>query len=256
MGQVLALALQSMQHDMKRVERIGVNVANAVTPGYKREMVVETPFANIVGAEFGMAGKATGAQMFSEGFEIATDNRTGTLKPTGQKLDLAISGEGFFEIKTPHGIAYTRLGSFQVDGQGRLVTLQGEPVMGKNGEVILNSNQPVISSNGEIFDTPARNMQNGSEQMAIAQLKIVQFQNSAAIHKDSHGLLVVNPDTELKEVKNPQIVQGHLENSNVSSMEEMVSLMQTMRHFESMQKIAQGYDDMMGTAIKKLGETS
>lgn len=249
MGRISELALHSMQLDMKRVERIGVNVANALTPGYKREILVEKPFGQML--EAGVSGQfAQSGSMVNE-FAQLTDARAGTLKPTGEKLDVAISSEGYFEVKTQSGLAYTRQGNFQIDGQGKLVTANGDAVMGKGGEIVLNSRYPLIDASGSIFDVGS----DGSQTL-LAQIKIVQFDQTKPWKKDHHGLVVVDADAELNEVKKPSLMQGHLENSNVNSMDEMVQLMQTMRHFESVQKMVQGYDDMLGTAIKKLGETS
>ena len=255
MGQILALALQSMQHDMKRVERIGVNLANATTPGYKREMVIERPFSDMVAAQISSANFPD-IDNSAIGLEVINDQRIGTLKPTGQKLDIALTSIGFFQVATANGPAYTRQGNFQVDARGRLVTLQGDPVMGKNGEIILTSNQPRIDGSGRIFDASQKQDGVSMSDGSTAQLKIVHFDKVNPSQKNQYGMFVVDEDVVASEVKNPQVLQGYLENSNVSSMEEMVHLMQTMRHFESMQKVAQGYDDMMGTAIRRLGETS
>ena len=251
MNQVTALALRSMQHDMKRVERLGVNVANAMTPGYKRELVVDTPFANLIDHQ--IQTDAVAANMQTQ-IEIATDNRAGVLKETGEKLDLAIAGDGYFEILTPNGLAYTRKGNFQVDARGRLTTENGDAVMGKNGEIFLKSSQPQIERDGKIFEGQPNGV--GTDNVVVAQIKLVLLSDKKNLVRDNHGQVTGDPELVLTEVKDPQIRQGHLENSNVSSMEEMVHLMQTMRHFESMQKLVQGYDEMLGSAIKKLGETS
>ncbi len=264
MNGVLGVALQSMQHDMKRVERVGVNMANSLTPGYKREIVVEHPFSNMV-ADALQTPNASDAKFFQTaslsdpgavGLDFVTDRQVGTLKPTGEKLDLALASEAYFQVSTAHGLAYTRQGAFRMDARGRLVTAQGDPVMGKSGEIRLNSNVPSIDANGNVYDTAQVNQQTGLPEAAIAQLNIVQFEQPGFLQKNVDGLWVAAEEAGMSEAKNPQVMQAHLENSNVSSMQEMVTLMQAMRHLESMQKVAQGYDEMLGTAIRKLGEVS
>ncbi|CAM3547428.1 flagellar hook-basal body protein [Paracidovorax anthurii] len=266
MQEVLALALQSMQHDMQRLDRIGVNLANALTPGYQREVVAARPlglgnpaFGSLVGSPATPQATAADApsRTLAPSLLIQTDLRPGSLKSTGQSLDVALAGPGFFEVVTPAGPAYTRQGNFRVDGQGRLVTAQGYPVMGRGGEIYLNDVQPHIDAMGNIYAADARQVAGGrTDAQPLAQLKVVQSDEPARLQHVGDGLMggsgafAMLPDTDI------QIRQGFLENSNVSSMQEMVQLVQTMRHFESMQKVALGYDEMTGQAIRKLGELS
>jgi flagellar basal-body rod protein FlgF len=286
MTDVLAISLQGMQQDMARVERISLNLANAMTPGYKREVVTALPmggaadagtFATALsntgisqpGAYLGASPSAQpdtqpGIQSDDTGAPpntastaglllIQTDARPGTLKPTGQSLDLALTGPGYFEISTEGGLAYTRQGSWQLDARGRLVTPQGDPVMGQGGEIVLMHPHPVIDAAGQVFEAKA---DGGAEPMPVAQLKVVQFfdSNTKNMQRIGEGLVITDqPPTQVADSE-LQVRQGFLENSNVSSMQEMVQLIQSMRHFESLQRVAMGYDEMIGSAVRKLGE--
>lgn len=262
MTDVLAISLQSMQQDMARLERISMNMANATTPGYKREVASSLPMnagafsnamrsagASRLGAQAEVPGSAAATGMLL----IQTDARPGTLKSTGQSLDVALTTPGFFEISTEAGLAYTRQGSWQLDARGRLVTAQGNPVMGQGGEIVLTRPNPVIDAAGQVFESKPGG---GAEATPVAQLKVVQFDNAKNLGRMGDGLLNTDqtptqlPDSEV------QLRQGFLENSNVSSMQEMVQLIQSMRHFESMQRVALGYDEMIGGAVRKLGELS
>lgn len=249
MQEVLAIALQSMHNDAMRLERIGTNLANVQTPGYKREVLGLPPsFAALV--ETGSARPLRAGAQPAGAPLVLMDHRPGPLRLTGQKLDVALAGAGHFEVLTPDGPAYTRLGSFQLDARGRLVTPQGYPVLGQGGEITLSGSQVTIDAAGRIFEaaSPAR---------PVAQLKIVQFEQPAAARRLGEGLLADGGGgVRLLEASALQVRQGALENSNVSSMQEMVHLVQTMRHFESMQKVALGYDEMVGTAIRRLGDLS
>jgi flagellar basal-body rod protein FlgG len=246
MQEVMGVMLGALRQDTARVERIGVNLANALTPAYQREIVVAEPTR--VGSEGGFARLVSAAGVDEGGaladVQVLRDARPGTLKATGQAYDIALASEGYFEVATPQGPAYTRRGQFQLDAQGRLVTLQGWPVMGLDGEIRPGSGTPSVQANGQI--------RNGDK--LVGQLRIVQFDAPGALrHLDAGYFASVAPGTLLPEAR-VALKQGFLENANVSHSHEMVDLMRTMRHFESMTRVLQGYDDMIGGAIKKLGD--
>ena len=265
MQEILALALQSMQTDMQRLDKIGTNLANALTPGYQRDVASARPlastrlaFATMVsaGEQQPTADVSAYARAPTPGLLIQTDPRPGTLRSTGQSLDVAIAGAGFFEVSTPEGLAYTRQGNFRLDGQGRLVTASGHPVMGKGGEIYPGMGAPQIDGLGNVLSAEAVALGGTRAAMPMAQLKIVQPEGQARMEHAGDGLMRTDGAMTLLSDADVQLRQGFLENSNVSSMQEMVQLVQTMRHFESMQKVALGYDEMTGQAIRKLGELS
>jgi flagellar basal-body rod protein FlgF len=168
----------------------------------------------------------------------------GTLRPTGSSLDLALANTGFFEVQTDTGPAYTRQGTFQVDGRGRLVTAQGQPVMGHAGEIVLTTPQPTIDGEGNVFENDR----------IVGRLKVTRFADDRALQRMGGGLVTAGSATPTVVDSGVGLRQGFLENSNVSTMQEMVGLMQTMRHFETMQRLAQGYDEMLSSAVRKLGD--
>ena len=142
MTDVLALSLRGMQQDMARLERISLNLANATTPGYRREVAMSLPTSGGFADALDAAG----------GLSVKTDLRPGTLKATGQRLDVALARPGFFEVATDTGPAYTRQGDWHLDARGRLVTAAGDPVMGLGGEIVLEHPDPRIDANGRVFD--------------------------------------------------------------------------------------------------------
>jgi flagellar basal-body rod protein FlgF len=238
MDPVLSVVLGSMQADMARLERVGMNLANVQTPGYKRELVSAPPFAARVDAGAGAVA-------------VHTDQRPGTLKPTGQSLDFALSGPGWFEVSTPQGPAYTRQGNFRLDAQGRLVTQEGHAVMGTGGQIVLQHGAPVVDSAGRVFDALAPGAK--KDAAAVGQLRIVQFAPGMPVQRLGNGLHLPHGEA-MPVTEGTQVQQGFLETSNVSHMHEMVRLLETMRHMESLQKVALGYDEMLGASIRKLGE--
>jgi len=245
MDTILSAVLGSMHADMARMERVGMNIANAQTAGYKREVTSTTAF----GTQFAAAAGA---------LSVHTDQRPGTLRPTGHALDLALTGPGWFEVATPQGVAYTRQGNFRLDAQGRLVTQQGHPVMGQGGEIVLLHGSPVIDAAGRVFEgTPSAGRDAlGAGSAAVGQLKLVQFDAGAPLQRLGDGLVLPQGEPSPVAAVAPQVRQGFLENSNVSHMQEMVRLLETVRHMESMQKVALGYDEMLATSIRKLGEST
>lgn len=258
MTDVLAIGLHSMQLDMARLERIGMNLANATTPGYKREVATALP---MLAGGFVDAMKAIDAAQPTQPdtaaatslLMIQTDARPGTLKATGQGLDVALGGSGFFEIGTEAGLAYTRQGNWHLDARGRLVTAQGHPVMGQGGEIVLTHSNPRIDASGQVFDTT---VDGRADPTPVAQLKVVRFDDTKDLQRVGDGLVrALLPPVQVADAE-VEVRQGFLENSNVNSMQEMAQLIQSMRHFESMQKVVLGYDEMIGAAVRKLGESS
>jgi flagellar basal-body rod protein FlgF len=259
MSDVLAISLNSMQQDMARLERISMNMANATTPGYKREVASSLPvgagaFSDALreARASTLAGRAAGSPAAGT-LLVQTDARPGSLKSTGQSLDVALTAAGFFEVSTDAGLAYTRQGSWQLDARGRLVTAQGHPVMGVGGEIVLTRPNPVIDANGQVFESKPGG---GAEPTPVGQLKVVRFENTDDFQRMGGGLMRTEQQPAQVAEADVQLRQGFVENSNVSSMQEMAQLIQSMRHFESMQRVALGYDEMIGGAVRKLGELS
>lgn len=229
----LDAAAASLANDLARMSSIGHNLANAATPGYKRQ-VGGTPFAATLGEQQAMAARA------------AIDQKQGALRVTDAALDLAIDGEGFFELRTGSGAAYTRRGDFRVDAAGQLVTQAGHLVMGTGGPLVLRSAAPVITKEGRVLE-------DGQE---VGQLKLVTFADPRTLTPSESGAVFSAPDAAqaLMPERAPRVLQGHLEASNVNTAAEMVRMIETVRHFEAVQKVVQGFDEMRERALRKLGE--
>lgn len=256
---VFAVALASMHQDMARLDRVALNLANASTPAYRREIVAAYPFAEVLDA----AGRAAGAPGVLSAdpagaaatVQVLTDVRPGSLEVTGHPLDLALTGDAYFEVSTPGGPAYVRNGSFRLDAQGRLVTSHGYPVMGKGGEIVLTTLTPIIDAQGRIREPTATTGAAANDPAAVvAELKLVRLENGRAAQRMGEGVFAADEGVVDVPEGEALVRQGAVERSNVSSMQEMVRLLETMRHFESMQRVAQGYDEMLGNAIRRLGD--
>jgi flagellar basal body rod protein FlgG len=175
---------------------------------------------------------------------VAVDMSPGTLRHTGNPLDIAIEGDGYFEIMTNAGPAYTRRGTLHLDTGGRLVTEQGYPLMGVGGELVVSGTSVAIDPNGEVRQ-PDR---------TIGQVKLMRFANPDNLVSLGNGLFLQGSARPADTGTDGTIRAGFQESSNVNSPREMVQLAETVRHFEAMQKIMQGYDDAFEKTLHKLGD--
>ena len=237
----------------RRMQVFANNMANINTAGFKQdEQAFKAIFpraqASIpaIGQMGGLAqqimAKPLGAteRAFVAPHLIKTTFEPGRIRLTGNPLDMAIQGQGFFEVKTPQGVRYSRNGMLSLDNRRRLVTNLGYPVMGTKGEIKIPVGQLEISPQGDIKvdDKP------------VATIKIMTFPDDQMPQKFSEGLFVSDKGTV---AKNPQIQVGHIEESNVNAIGEMVKMIQGMRNYESTQKLIQTLDRMAEVAIQDVG---
>jgi flagellar basal-body rod protein FlgF len=239
MVDALAAAIAAMTNDIGRMNVIGQNLANASTAGYRREIAVATPFQEVLAA--GPGGTFPAAMA---GVDRVQDFRPGMLMSTRNPLDFAIEGDGFFEIQTDAGVRYTRQGNFRLDALGRLVTESGFAVMGDGGEIVLKSGQVSVDAQGRVLegDRPA------------GQLRIARFTEPGTLSHVGSGMFAAGENAAQRTDGYARVRQGFVEGSNVNSTQEMVKMIETVRHFESGQKVIQAYDDMLSQALTKLGE--
>lgn len=233
----ITLTAASIQQDMQRMNVIANNSANALTAGFKREYLM------LANSETAQSQPASGANAISTLVsKVIKDNRPGVPRQTGNPLDVALLGEGYFQVRTDNGIAYTRQGTFRLNDQNYLVNQDGFPVAGVNGDILLSSPTPTIDREGRIFEQGKQ----------VAQIKVVSF-DSADLRSIGGGLMISTHDNQY-EVQHPTMGQNQLESSNVDSTQEMVRLMETFRHFETSHRILQAYDDIQDKALRNLGQ--
>ena len=205
-----------------------------MTPGFKREFLSASGQFNALMAK----------QSIQPTLSAIIDNKPGVQMPTSNPLDFSLMNEGYFEVMSDYGHAYTRHGSFKLDEKGRLVTQVGQPVSGVSGEIYLTDANPKIDSEGKIFE-------NGK---LTGQLKIVSFDQDEALVKVGGGLFIPSSNASKQEIEHPKVSQGHLESSNVDSAQEMIKLIETYRHFETSHKVIQAYDELNDKALKNLSQ--
>jgi flagellar basal-body rod protein FlgF len=235
MSNVIDMASAILSQSERRVEVAGQNLANIATPGYKQRVSFADTLAGAHGAERPRA-------------DVGTNFTQGKLMQSSNPYDLALSGDGFFVIRTDSGPMYTRQGQFQLDADGRLVTTQGLPVQAQGGGDIALKGRAKdatisIASDGSVLE----------DGEPIAKLDIVTFDPKAATYAQA-GMFTA-PDTLVRSVDTPVVRQGMLEASNVSNADEMMTIMEAMRRAQAGQKLANLYDDLMGRALSVFGQS-
>lgn len=229
------------------------NMANVNTAGFKqddqgfttvlaRAQVSGSALAQPVGFGHQIGARPAGSaeRVFVAPHTMHTSFEAGRIKITGNALDMAIDGQGFFEVKTPEGLRYTKNGMFSLDSQGKLVTNLGHPVMGTKGEIKLPPGAVEVSNDGTIQ----------VDGKPVATVKVMEFPDSQMPQKNAGGLLASDKG---KLVKNPKVQGGHIEESNVNTIGEMAKMIQGMRNYESSQKLIQTIDHMAEIAIQDVG---
>ncbi|MCZ6862857.1 MAG: flagellar basal-body rod protein FlgF [Alphaproteobacteria bacterium] len=234
-------ALSSLQVQMtlsRKMEIIADNLANMSTPGFKAEMLAIIPDSD---------GLAPSDQRFAVPLGIVRDTRGGNLTLTGNALDLAIQGKGYFVIQTPEGERYTRNGRFSLDAQGKLVNSNGLAVLSDSGGPI--SFPPEA---GKLSVSPDGTISAASGE--IATIGIVAFENEHQLVRISNGLFLTKATP--KPAEKSLVIQGAVEESNVQAVIQITEMMKVTRGYQSAQKIIQTEHERLRRAIQSLTSTS
>ncbi len=232
------VALLGLQADEARLKAISQNIANVLTPGYKAQVPITASFVR----QLDSLGRAEpGTQTTGSS---AIDFRSGNLRYTGNLNEVAVEGDAFLELAGPGGPVYTRQGNLRVDVRGHLVGTQGLPVLDTSGEITLANAPFSVSALGEVS-------QNGR---VVGTLKLVGFDHPSRLEALGNGTYAQGGAQVDDRASGARLRPGFSEASNVSSAQEMVRLSETVRHYEALHKVVQGYDESLEKAIRKLGE--
>ena len=250
----LWIAKTGMEGQQTKLDSIANNLANVSTNGYKRAGVV---FEDLMYQNLRSAGAASSEQselptglQVGLGVRVAASTRNfsqGNLQQTGGNLDVAIKGQGFFQIQLPDGTTgYTRDGAFQVDANGQLVTNTGFAVQ-PGITIPPNATSVTIAPDGTINVTAAGQ----SAQRSLGQLQLASFVNPAGLDPRGSNLYAETAASGTPNTGAPGsdalgvLQQGHLEGSNVNVVEELVSMIATQRAYELNSKAIQTSDQML-----------
>lgn len=246
------MATSGMLTQSRVLNTISNNMANSSTPGYKKDTLATTTFEEVLIHRTGNKDKSvytplnTSAKIRTAD-ELVTNYGEGTLEFSDRKLDFAITDGGFFQIQTAEGdMRYTRNGSFNVDDEGYLTLQHIGRVMGEEGPIQLGTEEDLtdkinVNSQGYITDSETGE--------ALGRIQIVDFNDYAQIQKADEGMFENQNPANLVPADG-EILQGALERSNVTAMDEMMSMISSQRAFQSAGQIAKAYDQIMGQAVE------
>jgi flagellar basal-body rod protein FlgF len=244
-------AASAMITGVYRQQAVAHDIANVDTPGFKQILTSLNEFDNTSAytqSSQSNSGDITYLGNMGLGVMAApetTDFTQGTLKTTDNPLDLAISGSGFFRIRTPEGDRYTRDGRFSKDSSGQLVTVDGNLVLSSSGQPIkLAEGDPTISPNGQI-------MVNG---VASATIGLANFTDTSTLTRSTENTF--SSTTTPTTTGGGTILQNTLEQSNVDSAALMTQMIEISRSYQAAQQMVQNQDELLGKAISTLGKVS
>lgn len=175
---------------------------------------------------------------------VFTSFRQGPLRETGNPLDLALEGPGFFAVETPAGVRYTRAGSFRLDAEGYLSDPAGHRVLGVDGPIQVGQEGPVaVGQDGAIFVAGA----------LVGELLLVDFADpNAELRKEGANLFAPQEEAEALAPEGTRVAQGMLEGSAVNVVEGLVRLIELQRAYESSQRVVRSYDETLDRTVNDL----
>jgi flagellar basal-body rod protein FlgF len=224
----LYIAASGMLAEMTRQDQIANDLSNASTPGYKADRTTQQSFGDLL-----LQNTQTGQAIGPLGLGVATNRSVTDLAPaairdTGEPLDLAIQGDGFFAVRAAQGLRYTRNGQFTASPQGFLMTGLGQPVLGQNGQPVrVNPDGTVTAASVGVFNVPNARKQGDN-----------LFTGGAA------GRATGTVQT------------GALEASGADPAKSMVDMIASFRAIESGQKVIQTIDETLQKSANSVGTLS
>lgn len=237
----------SMITQNRNLDVVSNNIVNVSTPGFKKDTMTATTFKEQMLARTGNTDRRNVTELNTTSMIVTAEDTItnfaqGGFEETGNKLNVGLRKSGFFEIQTQAGNVYTRNGAFITDNEGYL-TLPGV------GRVMGTSGEPIVLSTEEISVDPTGAITDGFGNY-IDNIRVVDFENYNQINKNLEGHIVgANP----VDVAEPGIIQGAVERSNVSMVDEMTIMMRSQRAIQSAAQILKMYDRLMEKSTTEVG---
>jgi flagellar basal-body rod protein FlgG len=229
------IALSGAVLKKRNLDIFAQNIANANTTGFKKERM---SFKDHMIPVDNNTGMIPDGRTMADIAKSITDFTGGALIKTGNPLDLAIDGEGFFPLE--NGM-YTRNGSFTISSDGELMTKDGFRVQGEGGPITVENGNIDVSATGEV----------SIDGIAVGKIQVVDFEDKSVLRKVDGGLF--ESDDEGTPVTSA-VSQGFVEGSNVNIIQEMVQLITAQREFESYQKMIHAFDEASSKTINEMGK--
>ena len=236
----LYVALSSQNALRRQMDVVANNIANMNTTAFKGENMM---FADHLVRSRGGERALGGTVSYVRDLASFRDASEGHEEPTGNPLDLAISGDGYFVVQTPGGDRYTRNGRFQRDSTGQIVTQEGYPVLSDGG-------QPITVSSTDTKIDIARDGTVVTETAQLGRLRVVRFQSDQQMQQLGGSLYATTQTPE--DVQNRRVVQGMLESSNVHPIVELTRMIELQRTYEGVKNFIEKEDERIKNVIREL----
>jgi len=232
----------------RELDVIANNVANINTTGFKADGSLFEEYLS----SSARAAQSGGRVSYVRDRGIWHDMSQGPMERTGNPLDVAIQGKGFFAVQTPRGEHYTRNGALQINATGQLVTNEGDAVLGDGGPIVFQPNDRniTIGADGTI------SVQEGTNKTSSVRgkLRVVDFANRQSLQKDGSSTFSAVNGATPQPVADASIVQGSVEKSNVRGVIEMSRMIELTRAYTQIATMLQQQDSQGQQAIDKLAE--
>ncbi len=234
------VALSRQMALQRQLDVTSNNIANMNTTGYKNQRMLFTEFLE----KPGLHEKVS----FVQDRAVVRDLSVGGMTQTGNPLDLALTGRGYFTVDTASGPRYTRAGNFRLNDQRQLVDGGGLPVLADNGQpVVIPAGTSAIKVSGD--GTVA------TELGPVARLNLVTFKDEQLMTEVGSGLYVSDQEPQPAPA-DTKVAQGLLEGSNVKPVVEMTQMIEIQRNYMSAQRIIENENDRIRNMIQKLGRSA
>ena len=232
------VALSKQVATERQLGMLAHNLANASTTGYKAGSIMFSEY---------LVNDGKGKTSYALDYGVGRDTSQGGLESTGNPLDIAIQGDGYFAVRTPEGERYTRAGNFTINQQGQLATMDNYLVLDNAGQPIEFQEQDETIT----FFTDGRMEVDGEERTTIG---VYKFEDERQL-KYVSGNLYESAEAPVV-AEDPRVAQGMIEQSNVKPILEITKLITTQRSFTSSNKFISDMYDMQDNAIRTIGKAS
>jgi flagellar basal-body rod protein FlgF len=228
----------------RQMDVVANNIANINTTGFKSEALLFEEYVMPVARDRDFR-RPDQPLSYVQDWATVHDFAAGSIQQTGNPLDVALQGEGFFAIQTPAGERWTKSGAFQIDASGVLVDLNGNPVLSDGGEITFDANETdiTIAPDGTILTNA------GSK----GQLRIVEFERPQELAREGDNYFSGGNPIAAEETA---VMQGAIERSNVSGVGEMAEMIRVQRAYQSLASLMQKQDELRRAAIQRLGDVA
>lgn len=216
-----------------KFENVTNNLANASTIGFKEEYLRSIAQNNLPNQQENQVSSGN----------LNINMTQGMIQQTGNALDVALDGDGFFAVQTKDGESYTRKGNFHLNKNGEIVTSAGDQVLGDRGPIVARGKNIQIDQQGLVTVDGGQ----------VGKLKIVTFDQPKMLGRAGNGVFSAPAAAGMKIKDNPQIISNSVELSNVNAVQQMVTMIEIQRTMETYQKLIQTITEQDKISTSRVG---